>query len=120
MAGTYAMHVFGKPERAVNCDCERVHQPTLLQSVFLQNDPLVSQRLAESGWIDEIAEWDAKDPKLDHVELVNQAWLRALGRMPTGREKERAVGHLADGESVPEAMRDLLWALLNTKEFILN
>jgi hypothetical protein len=120
MAGTYAMHVFGKPERAVNCDCERVNQPTLLQSVFLQNDPLVSQRLAESGWINEIAQWESNDPKLDHGELVNQAWLRALGRMPTGREKDRAIRHLAGGQSVPEAMRDLLWALLNTKEFVLN
>ena len=53
------MQVFGKPDRAVNCDCERVNQPTLLQSVFLQNDPLVDQRLEESGWLQEIAEQEA-------------------------------------------------------------
>ena len=47
MAGTHAMKVFGKPDRAINCDCERVNEPTLLQSIFLQNDPLVRMRLAE-------------------------------------------------------------------------
>ncbi len=54
MAGTWAMHVFGKPERAVACDCERVNQPSLLQAVFLQNDPLVHLALEESGWLQEI------------------------------------------------------------------
>ena len=34
MAGTHAMKVFGKPDRATNCDCERVNEPTLLQSIF--------------------------------------------------------------------------------------
>ncbi|MGV3484366.1 MAG: DUF1549 and DUF1553 domain-containing protein, partial [Planctomycetaceae bacterium] len=33
LAGTYAMQVFGKPDRAVNCDCERVNQPSLLQAI---------------------------------------------------------------------------------------
>ena len=56
LAGTYAMQVFGKPDRVVNCDCERDNKPTLLQSVFLQNDPLMEQRLEQSGWLAEIGE----------------------------------------------------------------
>ena len=39
MAGTHAMKVFGKPDRSINCDCERVNEPTLLQAIFMQNDP---------------------------------------------------------------------------------
>ena len=34
----YALNIFGKPERAENCDCERNH-PTLLQAIFTWNDP---------------------------------------------------------------------------------
>lgn len=116
LAGTYAMQVFGKPDRVVNCDCERDNQPTLLQSVFLQNDPLMDQRLEQSGWLAELAD-SAVSPDLQ--QLVREAWLRTVSRLPTATESTRAVSHLQSTESVVDGMRDLLWALLNTKEFIL-
>ena len=77
MAGTHAMKVFGKPDRAINCDCERVNQPTLLQSIFLQNDPLVRMRLDNSGWITEVSE----SGQTDFSRLINEAWLRSLNRL---------------------------------------
>ncbi len=120
LAGTYAMHVFGKPERAVNCDCERVNQPTLLQSIFLHNDPLIEQRLDESGWIEEIAELESSGADIDRAEIVRTAWLRTINRLPTEDEQRRAAAHLKETPSTSEGVRDLLWALINTKEFILN
>lgn len=120
LAGTYAMHVFGKPERAVNCDCERVNQPTLLQSIFLHNDPLIEQRLDESGWIEEVAKLEASDAAIDRAAVVRTAWLRTLNRLPTEDEQQRAQVHLEQTPSISEGVRDLLWALINTKEFILN
>jgi hypothetical protein len=119
LAGTYAMEVFGKPDRAINCDCERVNQPTLLQSVFMQNDPLIDQRLEESGWLQEIAEQEASGPMPDAEELVRSAWLRTVSRPPSPEESERAVAHLNQASSAADGMKDLLWALLNTKEFML-
>ncbi len=120
LAGTYAMHVFGKPERAVNCDCERVSQPTLLQAVFLQNDPLVGQRLVESGWIQEIENAQQRGDNIDQESLIRSAWLRTVSRPPTSGEVETAQTYLASVGSTTDGMRDLVWALLNTKEFVLN
>ncbi|MBC8351880.1 MAG: DUF1549 domain-containing protein [Planctomycetes bacterium] len=120
LAGTYSMQVFGKPDRAVNCDCERVNQPTLLQSVFLQNDPLVEQRINESGWIQEIADSERAGNKVDRSKLIRAAWLRTVNRPPSAEETEKAEKHLAGVDSLSEGMRDLVWALINTKEFILN
>ena len=116
MAGTHAMKVFGKPDRAINCDCERVNQPTLLQSIFLQNDPLVRMRLEYSGWISELSESDSNDVS----EVINKAWLRTVNRLPRAEEISRAKKHLASVPSLEEGVTDLLWALINTKEFILN
>lgn len=125
MAGTYAMHVFGKPERRLNSDCERTSEPSLLQAVFLQNDPLVMIRLRQSGWLAEVEErlaalgdGDARE-SIDRV--AREAYLRTLGRPPTVAEKTRARRYLEeDVESPAEGARDLLWALINTREFILN
>lgn len=120
MAGTYAMNVFGKPERALNCDCERVNEPTLLQSIFLQNDPLVRMRLAESGWIDDIKQSLKNGNQPDRRPLVRAVWLRTVNRPPSKQEMNRALKHLSETRTVNEAMTDLLWALLNTREFLLN
>ncbi len=86
----------------------------------MQNDPLVEQRLDESGWIKEIAEMEQAGKQIDRAELVRTAWLRTVGRPPTRKETERSEKHLAKVDSLSEGMRDLLWALVNTKEFILN
>ena len=120
LAGTYAMQVFGKPDRAVNCDCERVNRPTLLQSVFLHNDPLIEQRLGDSGWIQQITALEAGGGEIDLVSTVRLAWLRTVNREPNQDELQRAQVHLSQAASISEGIRDLLWALLNTKEFILN
>ncbi|MEQ9410349.1 MAG: DUF1549 and DUF1553 domain-containing protein [Fuerstiella sp.] len=119
LAGTHAMQVFGKPDRVVNCDCERDNQPTLLQSVFLQNDPLIDQRLEQSGWLQEIEtqEKSAAAPAPKH--LVRLAWLRTVSRPPTASESARAMQHLSTADSMTDGLRDLLWALINTKEFVL-
>ena len=120
MAGTHAMKVFGKPDRAINCDCERVNEPTLLQAIFTQNDPLLRMRLADSGWIIEIEEAEAGGDRLNTTVLIDQVWLRTVGRLPTDAERERAVKHLAEAKSVSEGISDLLWVMMNSKEFMLN
>jgi hypothetical protein len=35
-------------------------------------------------------------------------------------ERARARRHLDEAESLARGLRELLWALLNTKEFVLN
>jgi hypothetical protein len=52
--------------------------------------------------------------------VVHQAYLRTLGRKPTDSEAEAAMSHLAGSTDGAKGVRDLLWALLNTKEFITN
>ena len=120
MAGTHAMRVFGKPERSLNCDCERVNEPTLLQAIFTQNDPLVRMRIADSDWIFEIHDAEGNDAPPDKINLVRQVWLRTVGRYPRDAEVTRAMAHLASADSLADGIAELLWAMINTKEFLLN
>ncbi|HEX3654164.1 MAG TPA: DUF1549 domain-containing protein [Pirellulales bacterium] len=52
--------------------------------------------------------------------LVQQAYLRTLSRMPASDEVANALQYLADNGHRAGGLRDLLWALLNTKEFVIN
>ena len=120
MAGTHAMKVFGKPDRSINCDCERVNEPTLLQAIFTQNDPLVRMRISDSDWLAELDQAHADGDDLDSEELIQQVWLRTVGRFATKDEMSRAKEHLKTTQSPTEGIADLVWAMINTKEFLLN
>jgi hypothetical protein len=52
--------------------------------------------------------------------LVRQAYLRTLSRQPDERELSRSLEHLRTSPTLMAGMRDVMWALINTKEFIVN
>ncbi len=111
----FGLAVFGKPLRITNCDCERQMDPSLLQAIFLRNDKdLVTLLERKDSWIKEVS---AKD---EPEKLVREAYLRSLSRLPTEAELKRSHTYLAAAATLQEGVRDLLWALLNTKEFITN
>ncbi len=57
---------------------------------------------------------------LDEQEIVRQAYLRTLSRLPTPEENDRCLAYIAAAETPLAGAKGLLWTLLNTKEFIVN
>lgn len=53
-------------------------------------------------------------------ELVEQLYLRTLSRYPSDTERDRSLTYLADYQNPVDGLRGLMWALVNTKEFIVN
>jgi hypothetical protein len=191
-SGKYALAVFGRSTRESNCDCDRSMEPSLLQTVFLQNDrDMLAQIERRGGWVEAVsrpyeaakveatraavgkarnaerlalqaeqrlqklkdrgasdkaiaaaeaalaaarrnapgdqppavspaASPPAEPAPADVARIVRQAYLRTLSRPPTEAEASRATSYFSETASVREAARDLLWALLNTKEFVVN
>ncbi len=125
--GRYALAVFGKPPRLTNCDCERNSSPSLLQTIFLRNDQEILGMIdRDQGWLREVgvpplgggAADGANDPQIEAV--VQEAFLRTLSRPPSDAELTEARQTFHDSDTPTSALRNLLWALLNTKEFIVN
>ena len=54
------------------------------------------------------------------AEIVREAYLRTLSRLPNEREAGIAGTYFSESGDTGKGLRDLLWALLNTKEFITN
>ncbi len=52
--------------------------------------------------------------------IVREAYLRTLGRTPEPLEAQAATEYLAGAPDTARGLRDLLWAMLNTKEFATN
>jgi len=53
-------------------------------------------------------------------QLVRTAYLRTLNRYPDDHEQTKALAYLNDSTNVVSGLRDLVWALVNTEEFIVN
>lgn len=115
----FALAVFGKPLRTANCDCEREQEPSLAQALFVHNDQDMFALLDRGdGWLAELQ----KDGSILNGQeaLVREAYLRTLARQPDEEELARSLRHLSQSDDVLDRLRDLLWALLNTQEFITN
>ncbi len=123
---TYFLTVFGRPDSASACECERTQEASLAQSLHLLNASEIQTQLARA---DGRADRLAKDPRPDD-DKVGDLYHIALSRDPNPQELQLALGHLGrktegkDGDARlaarREAFEDILWALLNTKEFLFN
>jgi hypothetical protein len=123
----YALTVFGKPAREMNCDCERMTAPTLLQALYTRNDPemfarIESQRAEMPAWITELREAN-RSRQIDAARLdqiLEELFLRTVSRPPTEEEMREARADLAKAGDPIDGVRDLLWVMLNTREFTVN
>jgi hypothetical protein len=115
--GSYFLDVFGRPQRISACECERVNEANLAQSLHLLNSEEVQGKLARAGGR---AEAIAKDPRPD-PEKVEELFLWAYARKPTPDQLDTALAYLEKHkQNKTAAYVDLLWALLQTKEFAFN
>lgn len=112
----YALRIFGRPPRTTACDCERAAELALPQTLYRMTDPTVAAKLSQSRRLAALVKGKAAD-----ADAVEELFLGSLSRMPTEKEQTEAVKYLKDaGRNRPQALQDVLWALINTREFILN
>jgi hypothetical protein len=113
---TYILKIFGRPIRSTACECERSSEPALPQTLYRMSDPALKAKIeSNTGRAFKLAK-----AKMDDGKLVDELFLSTLSRLPTEFEREKSVNHLKDEKDRINACQDLIWALINTREFILN
>jgi len=116
---SYFLDVFGRPQRISACECERVSEANLAQALHLLNSDEVQQKITRGGGrVDQIA--NAKDARTD-AEKVEELFLWAFARKPSADDLKAALDHIGKNEKNKRvAYENIVWALLNTKEFVFN
>jgi hypothetical protein len=116
---SYFLDLFGRPARNIVCQCERSDNPNLGQILHFMNGKGVNDRLSSpSGRIAQLIAAKAGNRK-----IVEELYLATLSRLPDDDELTTTLLELyeiKDPKERQKSAEDILWALLNSKEFYFN
>ncbi|MSR59985.1 MAG: DUF1553 domain-containing protein [Planctomycetaceae bacterium] len=116
--GPYFLKVFGQPQADTACECERSQEANLAQSLHLLNSSEVQGKISAGTGR---AAMLANDKDRTDEQKIQELYRWVYSRNPDAEEMKIAIAHLAKHEQNKKiAWEDIVWALINTKEFLFN
>jgi hypothetical protein len=110
------LKAFGKPDRLLSCECERSDATTLAQAFQMITGETVRAKLElPANRIGKRLDSGASD-----TVILDEIYLTALCREPDADERSAILGHLGRASNRRKAWEDVVWAVLNSKEFMLR
>ena len=115
---SYFLRSFGRADRVQTCDCERTAEPSMAQAMNIANGDTMNKKLeAKGNVIDKLMNSHVGDDK-----IIEDAYLAALSRFPTEKEKGEILAVLkgSEGTDRHKALEDFYWGLLSSNEFLFD
>jgi hypothetical protein len=114
--GSYLLDVFDRPPRSSPCECARSSGASLQQVLHLANSNELDDKAAsDKGRVARLAK-----EKVAPETAVEELYLAAFARMPADDERALAVAHVRQAKDPRRGLEDIVWALLNSREFLFN
>jgi hypothetical protein len=110
----YFLNTFAKPRRVSVCECERAPDPNLAQALHTLNGGVVAIKIRDA----KSRATSLANSGKPHEEIVDELYLAALCRLPSDEERQATRELLAEASNPGEFYQDLLWALINSKQFL--
>lgn len=106
---------FGRPDANQDPPCERTGETTVIQALHLMNSPELYRKVtADEGRVARLAKSDKTS-----TQIVEELYLLVYARFPTDEELQVALKLFTEpNANRRQAIEDLLWALINTPEFV--
>ena len=128
-SSSYFLTVFGRPEMDSACECERAQGASLAQTLHLLNSKNIQDKLSGAGGN---AQKLTSQKERVNEDKITELYKLAFSRNPKDDEMKTAIVYIKKKteqiendankkeDSIKMAYEDLVWALLNTKEFLFN
>lgn len=112
----YFLQVFGRPSRQIVCECERSEDANMAQALHMINSQNLQTKISdEKGRVAKLIKTGTSPG-----DIANALYLATFSRFPTPEESKRATAVLMQSPNRQEAAEDLIWALMNSREFVFN
>ncbi len=109
------LEMFGRPSRDTGLESERNNQPSDAQRLYMLNSTAIQKKIENSPRLQTIFKGTKGKPR----EVVQRVYVNLLSRPPTKDEMEAALAYSkTPGLNPRQAASDLVWALINSKEFL--
>ena len=108
------LRTFGQPSRTQTCECDRESNFNRKQALELIVGSMVTKKLADAD--NRIGKLLANE-RTD-ADILDELYRRALSRPPSESTSKAFLAHIASSEDKRQAWEDILWAVLNSQEFI--
>ena len=112
---TYFLTTFGRPTRETVCSCEVRLEPTLSQSLHLLNGGTVEPKIAQGNIVGKMLQ-EKKTP----AQIIEHLYVRCLSRAPKPDELKNLLALVDTAKDKQQALNDLFWAIMNSREFMFN
>ncbi len=108
------LEIYGLPQR--NAVEERDSSASLGQALHMLVGPTYNQKLSQpDSRLGQLLAQDASD-----TDIIEQLYLASLSRFPSNTERDNLITLIQSQPVRQNALEDLLWALLNSREFAEN
>jgi hypothetical protein len=109
------LDAFGRPDPNQDPPCERTSDTSVVQTLHLMN----SERLFGKVTSDKSRAAELAASEKSNAEVIQELYLLCYSRRPSSQELDYAVKYFENDEiERRQTVEDLLWALLNTPEFV--
>jgi hypothetical protein len=110
------LRLFGKPQRMDACECERDTGSNMLQALHFINGASILGRVQNGNARPALL----ARAKMTDEEMIRDLYLWTVCRFPSEGEVKVHLEFLKSyGPKRAEAIQDMMWALLNTKDFLM-
>ncbi len=109
---------FGRNPRNITCECQRSNEPSMVQALHLSNGETINQKLqSDSGRVQQLI-----NDKRPAYRIIEEVFLAAVSRYPTDQELASLMKLINDTpvESRREAIEDVFWSVLSSREFLFH
>lgn len=113
---SYFLDTTGRPKRVIACECERTSTPNLAAVLHLVNGDVIQRKLTDKN--NRIAGFLKEKTSVE--DAVRELYLVTFSRSPSDDEVATAAAHVNSAESPQQGYEDILWALINSREFLFN
>jgi hypothetical protein len=108
------LKAFGQPARELTCECEREGDVSVARVLEMKNGSFVRSKIQAPG--NRLDKLLAR--KLPAANMLNELFLATLSRLPLPDEARAALNLVAASANKREAWEAVMWALVNTNEFL--